>query len=78
MSKDPYAYVVAAFQALPPPDYMPSLEEPEQAPPSPPSTLSFTKEDAERFLAIPIPPPSPLTPLSSSLPQIPSPPLPAS
>nr|GFA75381.1 hypothetical protein [Tanacetum cinerariifolium] len=43
-----------------------------------PSTLSFTKEDAERFLAMPIPPPSSLTPLSSPLPQIPSPPLPAS
>nr|GEZ64984.1 reverse transcriptase domain-containing protein [Tanacetum cinerariifolium] len=43
-----------------------------------PSILSFTKEDAERFLAMPIPPPSPLTPLSSPLPQIPSPPLPAS
>ncbi|GJY38507.1 hypothetical protein Tco_0424871 [Tanacetum coccineum] len=33
------------------------------------------EEDAERFLAIPTPPPSPLTPLSSPLPQIPSPPL---
>nr|GFB85685.1 hypothetical protein [Tanacetum cinerariifolium] len=43
-----------------------------------PPTLSFTKEDAERSLAMPIPPPSPLTPLSSLLPQIPSPPLPAS
>nr|GFA48595.1 hypothetical protein [Tanacetum cinerariifolium] len=43
-----------------------------------PLTLSFTKEDAERFLAMPNPPPSPLTPLSSPLPQIPSPPLPAS
>nr|GFB32218.1 hypothetical protein [Tanacetum cinerariifolium] len=43
-----------------------------------PPTLSFTKEDAERFLAMPIPPPSPLTPLSSPLPQIPYPPLPAS
>nr|GEY35902.1 hypothetical protein [Tanacetum cinerariifolium] len=43
-----------------------------------PPTLSFTKEDAERFLSMPIPPPLPLTPLSSSLPQIPSPPLPAS
>nr|GFB44083.1 reverse transcriptase domain-containing protein [Tanacetum cinerariifolium] len=41
-------------------------------------TLFFTKEDAERFLAMPIPPPSPLTSLSSPLPQIPSPPLPAS
>nr|GFC66318.1 hypothetical protein [Tanacetum cinerariifolium] len=78
MPEDPYAYVVAAFQALPEPDYMPGPEEPEQAPPSPPPTLSFTKEDAERFLAMPIPPPSPLTPLSSPLPQIPSPPLPTS
>nr|GFB74980.1 hypothetical protein [Tanacetum cinerariifolium] len=43
-----------------------------------PSTLSFTKEDAERFLAMPIPLPSPLTLLSSPLPQIPSPLLPAS
>nr|GFA83008.1 hypothetical protein [Tanacetum cinerariifolium] len=43
-----------------------------------PPTLSFTKEDAERFLAMPIPPPLPLTPLSSPLPQIPSPSLPAS
>nr|GFD13705.1 hypothetical protein [Tanacetum cinerariifolium] len=33
-----------------------------------PPTLSFTKEDAERFLAMPIPPPLPLTPLSSPLP----------
>nr|GFB79215.1 hypothetical protein [Tanacetum cinerariifolium] len=36
MPEDPYAYVVAAFQALPPPDYVPGPEEPEQAPPSPP------------------------------------------
>nr|GEZ69210.1 reverse transcriptase domain-containing protein [Tanacetum cinerariifolium] len=204
MPEDPYAYVVAAFQALPPPDYVLGPEEPEQAPPSPvyipyvpkpvypeyippeddvfpaeeqplpsaalptaespgyipefdpdedpeedddedpeedpadypadhdddeeeeeeepsgddddeqqdeddddeekehpasadsippppalcvtarisfrpqPPTLSFTKEDAERFLAMHIPPPSPLTPLSSPLPQIPYPPLPAS
>nr|GEU62383.1 hypothetical protein [Tanacetum cinerariifolium] len=35
MPEDPYAYVVAAFQALPEPDYMPGPEEPEQAPPSP-------------------------------------------
>nr|GFC86395.1 hypothetical protein [Tanacetum cinerariifolium] len=31
-----YAYVVAAFQALPSPDYVPGPEEPEQAPPLPP------------------------------------------
>nr|GFC62460.1 hypothetical protein [Tanacetum cinerariifolium] len=35
MPEDPYAYVVAAFQALPEPDYGPGPEEPEQAPPSP-------------------------------------------
>nr|GEX75948.1 hypothetical protein [Tanacetum cinerariifolium] len=35
MPKDPYAYVAAAFEALPPPDYVPGLDEPEQAPPSP-------------------------------------------
>nr|GEW68267.1 hypothetical protein [Tanacetum cinerariifolium] len=54
-------------------------EEDDDENPEPQSpTLSFNKEDAERFLAMPIPPPSPLTPLSSPLPQIPSPPLPAS
>nr|GEZ80876.1 putative reverse transcriptase domain-containing protein [Tanacetum cinerariifolium] len=192
MPEDPYAYVVAAFQALPLPDYVPGLEEPKQAPPSPvyisyvpgpeypeyippkdevfpaeeqplptaaspttdspkyipesdldedledededpeedpadyptdhdddeedgeqneddddveeehpasadsippppvlrvttrisfrpqPPTLFFTKEEVERFLAMPIPPPSPLTSLSSPLPQIPYPLLPAS
>ncbi|GJV46154.1 uncharacterized mitochondrial protein-like protein [Tanacetum coccineum] len=35
MLEDPYAYVVAAFQAPPSPDYMLILEEPEQAPPLP-------------------------------------------
>nr|GFD06412.1 hypothetical protein [Tanacetum cinerariifolium] len=35
MPEDPYAYVVAAFQALPEPDYVPGPEETEQAPPSP-------------------------------------------
>nr|GFB29680.1 hypothetical protein [Tanacetum cinerariifolium] len=35
MPKDPYAYVVAEFQVLPPSDYVPGPEEPEQAPPSP-------------------------------------------
>ncbi|GKE48486.1 hypothetical protein Tco_1479744 [Tanacetum coccineum] len=35
MPEDPYAYVVAAFQAPPSPDYVPGLEEPDQLPPSP-------------------------------------------
>ncbi|GKD84930.1 hypothetical protein Tco_1356084 [Tanacetum coccineum] len=144
MLEDPYAYVVAAFQSSPSPDYVPGQEEPEQAPPLPefvpepvypefmppeddvlpleeqslPAAVSPTSdspgyipesdleedddEDPEedltdyptdrddeeepsrdklyvkRFLAIPTPPPSPLTPLSSPLPHILSPPLPVS
>ncbi|GJS33059.1 putative reverse transcriptase domain-containing protein [Tanacetum coccineum] len=35
MPEDPYAYMVAAFQAPPSPDYVPGPEEPELAPPSP-------------------------------------------
>nr|GFB74957.1 hypothetical protein [Tanacetum cinerariifolium] len=35
MPEDPYTYAVAAFQALPPRDYVPGPEEQEQAPPSP-------------------------------------------
>ncbi|GKC00083.1 hypothetical protein Tco_0986219 [Tanacetum coccineum] len=174
MPEDPYAYVVAAFQAPPSPDYVPGPKEPEQAPLSPefvpepvypefmppkdevfpaeeqplPAAVSPTadspgyiadsdpeedEEDPEedptdypadkgddddgddessdddedddddvqededeeeeeehpalvdsipplvaRLLAIPSPPPSPLSPWSSPLPQIPSPPLPVS
>ncbi|GJV78428.1 hypothetical protein Tco_1510012 [Tanacetum coccineum] len=134
MPKEPYAYVVAAFQALPSLDYVPGPEEPEQAPPSPefvpelvypefippedevflaeepplPAVSSDDEssdddeddddddveedEDEEeeehpaladsvpppvyrvaRLLAIPTPPPSPLSPLSSPLPHILSP-----
>ncbi|GJT01618.1 hypothetical protein Tco_0822787 [Tanacetum coccineum] len=39
---------------------------------------SADSEEVDRLLAISTPPPSPLTPLSSPLPKIPSPPLPAS
>ncbi|GKC90730.1 hypothetical protein Tco_1151379 [Tanacetum coccineum] len=166
MPEDPYAYVVAAFQAPPSPDYVPGSEEPKQAPLSPefvlepvyldfmppedevfptkeqplPAAVSPTanspgyiadfdleedpKEDPTDYpadgrddddgddessdddeddddveeirmrkgrstplratlshhllLAIPSPPPSPLSPWSSPLPQIPSPPLPVS
>nr|GEV84169.1 retrovirus-related Pol polyprotein from transposon TNT 1-94 [Tanacetum cinerariifolium] len=35
MPEDPYAYVVAAFQAPPSPNYVPRLKEPKQAPPLP-------------------------------------------
>ncbi|GJX60363.1 hypothetical protein Tco_0291753 [Tanacetum coccineum] len=34
MLEDPHAYVVAIFQALPSPNYVPGPKEPEQAPPS--------------------------------------------
>ncbi|GJX80934.1 hypothetical protein Tco_0329083 [Tanacetum coccineum] len=56
-----------------------SLGAPRKVRPEPFKTLTpgpfLSEEEAERFLAIPTPPPSPLTPLSSPLPQIPSPPL---
>ncbi|GKE37472.1 hypothetical protein Tco_1460877 [Tanacetum coccineum] len=56
MSKDPYAYVVAALKAPPSPDYMPSLEELKQAPPSPefvPELVypEFMPPEDEMFLA---------------------------
>ncbi|GJX50325.1 hypothetical protein Tco_0277170 [Tanacetum coccineum] len=49
-------------------------EEEHLAPAAPAPFLS--EEVAERLLALPTPPPSPLSPYSSPLPQIPSPPLP--
>ncbi|GKE46920.1 hypothetical protein Tco_1478178, partial [Tanacetum coccineum] len=54
MTKDPYAYVVAAFQAPPSPDYVPDPEEPEQAPPLPefvpePVYLKFMPPEDEVF-----------------------------
>ncbi|GJR49917.1 hypothetical protein Tco_1400438 [Tanacetum coccineum] len=56
MPEDPYAYVVASFQAPPSPDYVPGPEEPEQAPPSPefvpePVYLEFMPPEDEVFLA---------------------------
>ncbi|GJR42147.1 hypothetical protein Tco_1310250 [Tanacetum coccineum] len=59
--QDPYlAYRVTARMCIRP-----------QAP-----TPFLSEEFAERLLALPTPPPSPLSPYSSPLPQIPSPPLP--
>ncbi|GKD63801.1 hypothetical protein Tco_1305909, partial [Tanacetum coccineum] len=53
-------------------------EEEHLAPADPAATPApfLSEEVAERFLALPTPPPSPLSPYSSPLPQIPSPPLP--
>ncbi|GKD39509.1 hypothetical protein Tco_1259716, partial [Tanacetum coccineum] len=58
-------------------------EEEEHLAPADPVAVAFlalspflSKEDAKRFLALPTPPLSPLSPYSSSLPHIPSPPLP--
>nr|GFB32796.1 hypothetical protein [Tanacetum cinerariifolium] len=47
MPEDPYAYVVAKFQALPPPDYVPGPEEPEQAPSSPEEEEEPAGDDAD-------------------------------
>ncbi|GJY36905.1 hypothetical protein Tco_0422283 [Tanacetum coccineum] len=119
MPEDPYAYVVAAFQAPPSSDYVPGLEEPNHAPllpefiPEPVYPMRCPEEDpidypadggddddekkystdddedrryeirhrpigegVARLLAIPTPPPSPLSLWSSPLPQITSSPLP--
>ncbi|GJW52320.1 hypothetical protein Tco_0093671 [Tanacetum coccineum] len=46
MPEDPYAYVVATFHAPPSPDYVPGLEEPEQAPPSPVYAM-FLRDDGD-------------------------------
>ncbi|GJV99519.1 hypothetical protein Tco_1554771 [Tanacetum coccineum] len=142
MPKDPYAYVVAAFQVPLSPEFVPELvypkfmpqeeevflakeqplpavdpeedptnyptnggdddddddessnddedddddvdedddeEEEEEHPTLAQASVPFISEEEDgRFLSIPTPPPSPLTPLSSPLPQIPSPPLPVS
>ncbi|GKE02193.1 hypothetical protein Tco_1390176, partial [Tanacetum coccineum] len=56
MPEDPYAYVVATFQAPPSFDYVPGPEEPEQAPLSPefipePIYLEFMPPDDEVFPA---------------------------
>ncbi|GJZ21846.1 hypothetical protein Tco_0558885, partial [Tanacetum coccineum] len=66
--------------ALPTVDHAPSAEETEpfetnESAATPPPHPAYHKEVA-RLLAIPTPPPSPLSPWSSPLPQIPSPPLP--
>ncbi|GKF38163.1 hypothetical protein Tco_0118224, partial [Tanacetum coccineum] len=55
-------------------------EDPEEDPADYPanSPVHRTPEEVERLLALTTPPPSPLTPLSSPLPHIPSPPFPAS
>nr|GEW03017.1 hypothetical protein [Tanacetum cinerariifolium] len=128
MPEDPYAYVDAALQAPPSPDYVPGLEHPpsptyapefvlkpvypelmpledddededkeeeeehsapaDSIPPPPvhhtttrisipvqaPTPL-WSEAEINRLLAIPSPPPSPLSLWSSPLPQIPSPPL---
>ncbi|GJZ90577.1 hypothetical protein Tco_0662504 [Tanacetum coccineum] len=60
MPKDPYAYVVAAFQALPFPDYVPVPEEPEHASLSPkfvpkPVYLEFMPPEDKVFPAEELP-----------------------
>ncbi|GJV22708.1 hypothetical protein Tco_1375403 [Tanacetum coccineum] len=42
MPEDPYAYIAAAYQALPSPDYMPGPEEPQSPPP-----LDFEEPEAD-------------------------------
>ncbi|GKE39480.1 hypothetical protein Tco_1462885, partial [Tanacetum coccineum] len=69
----------ADSSAVPITDPVPSVEDTEalETDEAAPTVVPLpSEEEVERLLALPIPPPSPLTPLSSLLPQIPSPPLP--
>ncbi|GJV34958.1 hypothetical protein Tco_1407435 [Tanacetum coccineum] len=70
--EDPYAYVVAAFQAPPSLDYVPGPEEPEQAPPSPefvpePVYPEFMPPGDEVFPAEEQPMPAAISPTIDSL-----------
>nr|GFB53918.1 hypothetical protein [Tanacetum cinerariifolium] len=79
MPEDPYAYVVAAFQALPLPDYVPGPKEPEQAPPLPiyipyvlePEYTEYILSEDEVFPAEEQPLPAAASPTTDSLGYIP-------
>ncbi|GJU39886.1 hypothetical protein Tco_1192843 [Tanacetum coccineum] len=71
MPEDPYAYVVAAFQASPSPDYVPGPEEPEQAPLLPefipgPVYREFMPSEDEVFPAEEQPLPAVVSPTADS------------
>nr|GEU60803.1 putative reverse transcriptase domain-containing protein [Tanacetum cinerariifolium] len=71
MPEDPYAYVVAAFQASPSPNYMPSPEEQEQAPLLPdfvsePIYSKFMPPEDEVFSAEEQPLPAAVSPTTDS------------
>ncbi|GJV32610.1 hypothetical protein Tco_1393010 [Tanacetum coccineum] len=71
MPEDPYAYVVASFQAPPSPDYVPGPEEPEQAPLSPefvpePVYPEFMPPEDEVFPAEEQPLPAAVSPTADS------------
>ncbi|GJV51970.1 hypothetical protein Tco_1447711 [Tanacetum coccineum] len=71
MPEDPYAYVVAAFQAPPSPNYVPGPEEPEQAPLSPefvpePVYLEFMPPEDDVFPAEEQPLPTVVSPTTDS------------
>nr|GFA51262.1 hypothetical protein [Tanacetum cinerariifolium] len=71
MPEDPYAYVVAAFQAPPSSDYMPSPKESEQAPPLPefipkPVYPKFMPPEDEVFPAEELPLPAAVSPTTDS------------
>ncbi|GJX67451.1 hypothetical protein Tco_0303178 [Tanacetum coccineum] len=72
ISKDPYSYMVAAFQAPPLPDYVPGPEEPEQAPLSPefvpePVYPKFMPPEDDILLAEEQPLPVAVSPTTNSL-----------
>ncbi|GJU63306.1 hypothetical protein Tco_1245141 [Tanacetum coccineum] len=71
MPKDPYAYVVVAFQAPPSPNYVPGPEEPGHAPPLPefvpePVYLEFMPPEDDILLAEEQPLPATVSPDADS------------
>ncbi|GKD35770.1 hypothetical protein Tco_1251279, partial [Tanacetum coccineum] len=71
MPEDPYAYVEAALQAPPSPDYVPGPEEPEHAPPLPdfvpkPVYLEFMPPEDDVLLAEEQPLPIAVSPTADS------------
>ncbi|GJR14474.1 hypothetical protein Tco_0797126 [Tanacetum coccineum] len=71
MPEDPYAYVEAALQALPSPDYVPGPEEPEHAPPPPdfvpePVNPKFMPPDDDVLQAEEQPLPAAISPTADS------------
>ncbi|GJZ79377.1 hypothetical protein Tco_0644214 [Tanacetum coccineum] len=75
MLKDPYAYIMAAYEVPPSPDYIPGLEEPQSPPPldfvPEPMYLEYMSQEDEILLAEEQPLPAAASPIVDSLGYVP-------